>query len=313
MRVGTEEHKILFCNDFISSFAAFEPETLPWPELDEVSLARLRAIPIWTMALEVELSAGSMLYGFAATEPDPLVRKALEMQAFEEDRHGRLLQYMIQRYGLVATPGTAKEPPTREAFIAFGYTECVDSFAGFGIFKLACDSRILPDSLTSIFSRILVEEARHIVFFINWIAWDRYRRGYGADLVQWLPALLGYATAIVRRVKGSGDFTSGTGDNLNLFSDVMEGLTPAKFILTCLAENERYMLDRDPRLLRPRVIPAIARFALAVIELIETLRDFLAGPQTQAPASPEDVPPPTHLVDGSIQRREGNGTVYSTK
>ena len=54
MRVGTEEHKFLFCNDFIKTFAPFEPENLPWPELDEVSLARLRAVPIWTMALEVE-------------------------------------------------------------------------------------------------------------------------------------------------------------------------------------------------------------------------------------------------------------------
>ena len=96
MRVGTEEHKLLFCNDFIKSYLPFEPENLPWPELDEVSLARLRAIPVWTMALEVELNAGQMLYGFAATEPDPLVRKALELQAFEEDRHGRLLSYMIQ-------------------------------------------------------------------------------------------------------------------------------------------------------------------------------------------------------------------------
>jgi hypothetical protein len=279
MRVGTEEHKLLFCSDFITSYAAFEPETLPWPELDEVSLARLRAIPIWTMALEVEINAGKMLYGFAETEPDPLVRKALEMQAYEEDRHGRLLTYMIDKYGLTAEPGAAKDSPTREAFIDFGYAECVDSFAGFGIFKLACDSRILPESLTSIFSRILIEEARHIVFFINWIAWDRYRRGYGATMVQWLPALLGYASAIVRRVKGGAEMAGGSGEgNLNLFSDVMEGLTPAKFLLTCISENDRYMRDRDPRLLRPMMIPAVARFALAVVEFIERVRAFLAGP-----------------------------------
>ena len=287
MRVGTEEHKLLFCNDFIKSYLPFEPADLPWPELDDVSLARLRAIPIWTMALEVEINAGKMLWGFAETEPDPLVRKALELQAYEEDRHGRLLAYMIQRYGLTATPGEAKDPPTREAFIEFGYNECVDSFAGFGIFKLACDSRILPESLTSIFSRVLVEEARHIVFFINWIAWDRYRRGYGAPLVQWLPALLGYAGAIVRRVKGGAEMGGGgegaEEGNLNLFADVMEGLTPAKFILTCIAENERYMRDFDPRLLRPRVIPAMAKFALAVIDFIERLREFLAGPPKPEP------------------------------
>jgi hypothetical protein len=295
MRVGTEEHKLLFCNDFIKTFAAFEPETLPWPELDDVTLARLRAIPIWTMALEVELSAGKMLYGFAQTEPDPLVRKALELQAYEEDRHGRLLSYMIERYGLNANPGEAKDPPTRAAFIDFGYSECVDSFAGFGIFKLACDAKILPESLTSIFSRVLVEEARHIVFFINWVAWDRTRRGYGSPMVQWLPAMLGYAGAIARRVQLGASIAVGddtpADTNLDLFGDVMSGLTPAKFILTCITENERYMRDMDPRLLRPRVIPAVAAFALAVIELIEKIRAWLTAPAASESSPPETQPP----------------------
>jgi len=287
MRVGTEEHKVLFCNEYLKSFEAFEPEDLPWPELDERSLARLRAIPIWTMALEVEISAGKMLYGFARTEPDPLVRKALELQAYEEERHGRLISYMIQRYNLTAAPKNGDESPTRDAFVNFGYTECVDSFAGFGIFKMACDARILPESLTSIFTHVLTEEARHIVFFVNWIAWDRCRRGYGSPLVSWLPALLGYASAIVRRVQAGSDLAPGApadGSNLNLFSDVMDGLTPAKFLLTCIRENDRYMRDMDPRLLRPRVIPAVARFAVAVIEFIERLRAFLATPAKPVPA-----------------------------
>jgi hypothetical protein len=288
MRVGTEEHKLLFCNEYLKSFTPFEPGELPWPELDETSIARLRAIPVWTMALEVEQSAGKMLYGFARKEPDPLVRKALELQAYEEERHGRVLSYMIERYGLNAQPKEVVEAPTRDAFVGFGYSECVDSFAGFGIFKLACDARILPESLTSIFTHVLAEEARHIVFFINWIAWDRCRRGYGAPLVEWLPALLGYAGAIVRRVQGGAQMAAGNepvpGD-LNLFSDVMDGLTPAKFLLTCVTENDRYMREMDPRLLRPRVIPAVARFALAVIEFVERLRAFLQPPQPAPAAS----------------------------
>ena len=88
---------------------------------------------------------------------------------------------------------------------------------------------------------------------------------------------------IVRRVQGGAAMAGGgeqpADGNLNLFGDVMEGLTPAKFILTCITENERYMRDMDPRLLRPRVIPAMARFALAVIEFIEKVRAWLAGPQ----------------------------------
>ncbi|MFY9663342.1 MAG: hypothetical protein WAK19_02725, partial [Candidatus Cybelea sp.] len=183
VQIGSNEHKELFCRSFIESHRPYDPREWPWPQLDDVSLARLRAIPIWTLALEIELGAGTMLTGFAKTERDPLVRKALELQGYEEDRHGRILQCLIERYGLSVTPNVPKQEPVRRAFLDFGYDECVDSFAGFGIFRLARAARILPETLTSLFSQVLLEEARHIVFFVNWIAWDRFRRGLRGPLM----------------------------------------------------------------------------------------------------------------------------------
>jgi hypothetical protein len=274
VQIGSDEHKELFCRSFIESFRAYEPQDWPWPQLDEISLARLRAIPIWTLALEVELGAGEMLGKFAATEDDPRVRQALELQAYEEGRHGRVLQCMIERYGLRVTPSVPNQDPTRGAFIDFGYNECVDSFAGFGIFRLARDSRVLPEALTSLFTRVIFEEARHIVFFTNWIAWDRARGGLRWPLLQALPILYSYGAAIARRVKGGGDMKRNAAEapNLDLFADFMKSLTPAIFIRTCVEENERYMASFDPRLLRPRFIPAIAKFALAIFEAIERIR-----------------------------------------
>jgi hypothetical protein len=277
MHIGSDEHKELFCQTFLATHRAYEPEDMPWPQLDDVSLARLRAIPVWTMALEVELNAGSMLEGFSATESDPLVRKALQLQGYEEARHGRILQHMIARYGLNARPKAPDEQPTRRAFIDFGYNECVDSFAGFGIFRLACDARILPDSLTSLFARVMEEEARHIVFFVNWVAWDRERRGLRGAFMQSVPAAIDYVMAIVRRIQGGSEMAEGGeggGEDagLNLFADVLKDLTPAKFLRACINENDRYMRAFDPRLLRPRVIPALGRFALAIAETVERLR-----------------------------------------
>lgn len=287
MRIGSDEHKELFCRTFIDSFLPFEPAELPWPQLDDLALARLRAIPIWAMALDTEASAGRMLAGFAKSEPDALVRQALELQGYEEDRHGRLLAHLVERYGLDATVTPQPENPTRRAFIDFGYNECVDSFAGFGIFKLACDAQILPTALTSIFTRVLVEEARHIVFFVNWIAWDRARRGYAYPALQAPAVLLGYGGAIARRAGMGAQFgdtpspAPGTGAELNLFADVLDGLTAERFITACLRENDRYMRDFDPRLLRPRVIPALARAALWVLPIVEKLR----APAKPSPAS----------------------------
>jgi hypothetical protein len=263
----------------MDSHRAFDPKDWPWPQLDAISLARLRAIPIWTMALEVEIGAGIMLAGFAKSESDPLVRQALELQEYEEDRHGRVLQCMIERYGLKVAPQVPNQAPTREAFIDFGYNECVDSFAGFGIFRLARAARILPEALTTLFVRLLVEESRHIVFFVNWVAWDRHRRGLRSPLLQAAPALLAYGSAIVRRIKGSTEMSSAEGPSnensaLDLFGDVLKDLTPAAFIRACVEENDRYMAAFDPRLLRPRVIPALAKTALTLLEGVATLRDI---------------------------------------
>ena len=274
MRIGSNEHKELFCGSFMESHRAYDPQELPWPQLDDTSLARLRAIPIWTLALEVELGAGRMLSAFAKTEADPLVRQALELQAYEEDRHGRILQCMIERYGLLVIPNVAKQEPTRRAFINFGYNECVDSFAGFGIFRLARDARILPEALTSLFARVLLEEARHIVFFVNWIAWDRWRRGLRAPVLQMVPVFFGYGGAIWRRIKAGAEMQhdKGSAETSGLFGDAFKNLSPATFIRVCIDENARYMASFDSRLLRPRVIPTLARIALTIVLAIERWR-----------------------------------------
>jgi hypothetical protein len=288
MQIGSTEHKELFCRSFIDSHRPYEPADMPWPELDELSLARLRAIPIWTTALEVEIGAGVMLARFAESEPDPLVRKALALQGYEEDRHGRILQHMIDKYGLTAKPQVVHREPSRKEFLDFGYNECVDSFAGFGIFRLARDARVLPESLTSLFSRVIAEEARHIVFFVNWVAWDRFRRGLRGFVMQAPAALLGYAGAIGRRIEGGREMAGaqpqaepGSG-SMELFADAMKGLTPTGFIRACVDENERYMAAFDPRLIRPRVIPALGRFGLTIFETLDWLR---AAFRKEAPRS----------------------------
>jgi hypothetical protein len=286
VQIGSDEHKELFCRSFMESFRAYEPQDWAWPELDEISLARLRAIPIWTLALEVELGAGEMLGKYAATESDPLVRKALELQGYEEGRHGRILHCLIGRYGLHVAPNVPKQNPTRGAFIDFGYNECVDSFAGFGIFRLARDARILPETLTSLFARVIYEEARHIVFFTNWVAWDRVRRGLRWPLLQALPILYSYGAAILRRIKGGGALQRDAAEapNLDLFGDFVKGLTPAIFIRTCIEENDRHMASFDPRLLRPRFIPWLAKLALGIVESVEKIRAAFPSFETRAPS-----------------------------
>ena len=267
MRVGSEEHKELFCGSFIASHIAYEPTALPWPELDDVSLARLRAMPIWSTALQVELNAGEMVTGFAETLRDPLIRAAVALQGAEETRHARMVGTLVERYGLSATTHPPNLPHTEAAFVNFGYRECVDSLLGFGVFRIAREARFLPDALVSLFTRVLAEEARHIVFFVNWIAYERARRGYGFAPLRAAASALGYGRALVQLVRTGRDVASGSG--LLSGGDVLAGLTVKKFLAACLAENDAQMAAFDGGLLRPRVLPRLAAIALGAIRASE--------------------------------------------
>jgi hypothetical protein len=267
MRIGSAEHKELFCRSFIASHEPYEPKDLPWPQLDDASLALLRSVPIWSMALQVEVNAGVTLEAFARTQPDPLIAQALRLQGYEEDRHGRMLGELVSRYGL---DGKA-EPPApyggRQAFIDFGYNECLDSFAGFGVFRIARQTRFMPEALMSLFSRVLYEEARHIVFFVNWIAYDRCKRGYGWAPANALPTAIGYLRAL-RKTIGRAGAANTSEKGMAAAGDIFKDLTLQKFIQAALDENDMHMSTFDPRLLRPRVVPTLARIAMMVANIV---------------------------------------------
>jgi hypothetical protein len=269
IRVGSNEHKELFCRTFIETHEAYDPATLPWPELDEGSLKRLRAVPFWGTALQIERNAGFLVNAFAKAQPDTQIREAIALQGYEEDRHAKMIGMLVDRYGLSAETSDELPKPTKRAFIDFGYNECLDSFFGFGVFRLARDARVLPGELISLFTRVLHEEARHIVFFVNWIAYDRAQRGYGAAPLQVPATALGYFRSLARLINlargGKSNAESQKfGDAFNEVS--FANLTLRDFVEACIQENDRQMASLDPRLLRPRVIPSIARFVLGFMK-----------------------------------------------
>ena len=277
IRIGSDEHKQLFCRSFIDTHEAYDPASLPWPDLDDASLNRLRAVPFWGTALQIERNAGFLVNAFAQQLADPLIRQAIALQGFEENRHALMIGTLVERYGLEAPIDTTLPAPTKRAFIDFGYNECLDSFFGFGIFRLARQAGVLPLDLIALFARVLHEEARHIVFFVNWIAYDRAKRGYGAPVLQSPATAIGYVRSLRRLIglaRGGRDNAESKkfGEAFNEVS--FANLTLREFVASCLIENDAVMAPLDPRLLRPRVIPAIARFALR----------FMPAPKTEPTA-----------------------------
>jgi hypothetical protein len=298
MRIGSETHKRAFCRQFIDSHQRFDPDDLPWPELDDGALERIRAVPFWQEVLHTERRAGAIVAAYAATIADPLVREAVELQGVEEERHARLLGVMIRRYGLTAEESEIEPcgPDLYTAFADFGYGECLDSFLGFGVFKIARQAGFLPDPLFRIFDTLMLEETRHIVFFINWMAWQERARGPGA---QWWRAAVSayyYARAIgrlvgtIRRGQQENDGKDFSATQAGVFLD---GFTLRGFIEACCAENARRMAGFPPDLLRPRLLPVLAGAALSGMRL------FPLRPVRRTDVSPAEP--------GRASRHRGDG------
>jgi len=280
IKVGSDAHKKLFCRQFLETHELYDPATLPWPELDDAQLGRLRSVPFWQEVYHTERRAGAIVAAFTPMVEDPLVRDAVALQGVEEARHAQLLRVMIDRYGLHATEQPLESfPPNLEtAFIDFGFGECMDSFLGFGAFKTARQSKFLPEGMFEIFDVLMHEETRHIVFFINYMAWREVNRGRGAAPLRALTSAWYYGRALsrllgmVRRGKHANDGKDFAITQANMF---LEDFSFRQFVEDCYRENARRMNAFDPDLLQPRLLPAIADMAVSGLRMWERRRPHL--------------------------------------
>ncbi|MBI4060761.1 MAG: ferritin-like domain-containing protein [Elusimicrobia bacterium] len=267
---GSPEHKELLCSFFTDSHDPYRPDALNWPELDAAVIARLRALPIWGEAVRTEAETALAVLTMGAAEKDPVLSRAIALQGYEEQRHAEILKLLTAKYGIPVpafSPAAPSDPSW--AFMRIGYGECFDSFFAFGLFALARDSGFFPPSLVELFEPIMQEEGRHIIFHVNWVAYNQARLPYAGrpryvfrrGLAMWLQALSRLKTAM--RIKGEAE--SGQ-DNFTMNAHSQFGdVSPRAFVELCLRENERRLKPYDPRLLRPEFVPSIARAVLPTL------------------------------------------------
>jgi len=268
VRVGTETHKELFCRSFIATHREFDPEKLPWPNLDGPALDRLRGLPFWREAIATETEAGVRISTYAVQVSDPLLREAIALQGTEELRHAALLSTLTARYDIQVVPRPSTQLPSNpeQAFVDIGYGECIDSFFAFGLFEVGRQSGFFPKPLLDVVEPILHEEARHIVFFVNWEAYHQCHQGHGRKMLR-APRALRYYSRAVRRRFGAVRSAAGEGFTVSGSSSVTVDLTPKTFLRVCLSENARRLAGFDSNLLRPRFVPALAGLMLRSLSL----------------------------------------------
>ncbi|HYZ17098.1 MAG TPA: hypothetical protein VE591_11875 [Candidatus Acidoferrum sp.] len=269
MRVGTPQHREIFCRSFIDTHVPYEPENLPWPDLDATLLERLRAFPFWSVARSIEQRAGKMVTAFAHTIEDPLIREAVALQGIEETRHGRLMSHVLERYRIdVPVIPFADPRAIREDFLIFGFGECMDSFIGFGAFAIARRKQLFPDALMDIFEKILWEEARHIVFFINWWRYEEAKAGRDGLVHRTLESMKYHLKTVTQPARGVADVAWPKLEGNDLFQSMVGDVTPVMFLEAALEANRAMMDQLDRRLIKPRLMPRLATAALLAIRML---------------------------------------------
>ena len=126
-----------------------------------------------------------------------------------------------------------------------------------------------------IFDTLMFEETRHIVFFVNWMAWREARHGRKAGPLRHANALRFYGRAILRllgTVRRGQDHNDGRNFSATEASLFLDGFSFRRFVTECYSENARRMGQFNQALLQPRFLPRLADAALAGLRLWDKMR-----------------------------------------
>jgi hypothetical protein len=290
--IGSDEHKRAFCRSFVESHVSFRPEDIVWPELDPDALLRLSALPIWNEAVRTEAETALKVQTLGRVEPDPILAEAIALQGYEEGRHAEILRLLTAQYGIRVDRFDPPRPPRNPVweFVSTGYGECIDSFFAFGLFAIGRRSQYFPAPLIEVFEPIMQEEARHILFVVNWVAYLRARAAWAARPFFDARRLWTLGAQLLEHARHAlrvGGDNGGSQEGFTMTSaSAFEDLTARSFLELCLSENDRRLSAYDARLLRPRLVPAAARFALRFIPNSPSGKG-----KAPAPAGPPSPPP----------------------
>jgi hypothetical protein len=269
--IGSAEHREILARFFLESHLDYVPEAMHWPVLPEAERARLAALPFWQEAVSTESVTSNTVSAAADLEFDPEIRRAIEMQGFEEKRHARLLVELTNAYRIkIETPPTFVSDTVENDFLSAGFGECFDSFFAFGLFALARESGFFTTALVDTFEPVIQEEARHILFFVNWVQYRRSQLPWWKRVAFRLRCARIIVKHVLSRIKTARTIGGGTSDTEENFTmsahqELGQGITLNKLLALCLSENERRLAGYDARLRRPRLVPTLARFLYRVL------------------------------------------------
>ena len=111
-------------------------------------------------------------------------------------------------------------------------------FAPFGV----VDGDLLPRQLVETFDPVIKEEGRHILFFVNWVAWHRRNMPWWRRPYFELKVLAVWVFLIYERMGIASDVSNGQQDNnftMNGASQLGADIDVGELIAICIAVRFR--------------------------------------------------------------------------
>jgi hypothetical protein len=266
MKPGTNDHRKRVCRTFLESHNPWNAEQFSWPLLDITSQECLRYIPGWTDLFQKKQQLSRVVAAYATTANNALIRDAMALLGQEYQRQTSVLKKFIAAYDIPRTATTTRSanPEPETDFIQGMQRECLDSFWRFGWFGLVQHHHALPTELLDPFDRLLQEEARQLIFFVDWLSYYRARqRKRNVDLGG-LPMLWRDRNKILKFISAFGLKEDVAPSPLSPF---LEKSTAEEFLNLCLSENQRRMAGVEAAVPQPKLGVATAQVLREVVRL----------------------------------------------
>jgi hypothetical protein len=266
MNIGSYEYKKRFCQSFIDSHVPDDPANLRWPTLDPVTLEHLQSLPIWKKGLLAEHYAAQIVAAFATTLKDPMVKTAVTLQAQEQAQLVKMIQSFFSAYSIPApTLSPATLPKNLEAaFIKVGYQNCLDLFWADGLREAAHKANTIPAVLDERFEQLLAQQARHSVFLVNWMAYQKIKLNKRWGEWNAVPAILSRSGTLVSLISAFGPKDL---DERPASTRWMARYSIETFLKLCLSVHQNRMETISTDLLQPQIGVNLAKFTREIFKV----------------------------------------------